>query len=82
VAADLTDATWTLTPKHEWDVAGGAALVLTAGCEIRTLGWEAPRFSRPDPLMNGLVATSAGLSGEVRRYLARAGLVRESEDSP
>ena len=27
VSAGLADATFTLTPKHEWDVAAGAALV-------------------------------------------------------
>ena len=27
VAAGLDDATWTLVPKHEWDVAAGAALL-------------------------------------------------------
>ena len=30
VAAGLADATWTLVPKNEWDVAGGAALVAAA----------------------------------------------------
>jgi myo-inositol-1(or 4)-monophosphatase len=70
VAAGLADATWTLSPKHEWDVAGGAALVLAAGGEIRTLGWEAPGFNRRDPWLSGLVATSAGLGEAVRGYLA------------
>src|SRR5450432_1670302 len=31
VAAGLADATWTLTPKHEWDVAAGVALIESAG---------------------------------------------------
>ena len=31
MAAGLVDATWTLTPKHESDVAAGVALVLAAG---------------------------------------------------
>ena len=26
VACGLADATWTLVPKHEWDVAAGVAL--------------------------------------------------------
>ena len=29
VAAGLADATWTLSPKHEWDVAAGQAVVTT-----------------------------------------------------
>ena len=71
VAAGLTDATWTLSPKHEWDVAGGAALVLAAGGEIRTLDWEAPIFNLPHPWLSGLVATSGGLSDAVRSYIGR-----------
>lgn len=71
VAAGLTDATWTLSPKHEWDVAGGAALVLAAGGEIRTLSWEPPTFNRPNPWLSGLVATSVRLSEAVRSYLGR-----------
>jgi len=71
VAAGLTDATWTLSPKHEWDVAGAAALVLAAGGEIRTLGWEPPIFNRRDPWLSGLVATPVGLSEAVRNYLGR-----------
>ncbi len=71
VAAGLTDATWTLSPKHEWDVAGGAALVLAAGGEIRTLSWEPPIFNLPHPWLSGLVATSVGLSEAVRSYLGR-----------
>ena len=31
VSAGLADATFTLTPKNEWDVAGGSALVQSAG---------------------------------------------------
>jgi myo-inositol-1(or 4)-monophosphatase len=31
VAAGIADATWTLCPKHEWDVAAGVALVESAG---------------------------------------------------
>ncbi|MCA8965988.1 MAG: 3'(2'),5'-bisphosphate nucleotidase CysQ [Planctomycetes bacterium] len=34
VAAGHADATWTLQPKHEWDVAAGAALVRAAGGEV------------------------------------------------
>lgn len=71
VAAGLTDATWTLSPKHEWDVAGGAALVFAAGGEVRTLGWELPTFNRRDPWLSGLVASSIGLSEAVRSYLGK-----------
>jgi myo-inositol-1(or 4)-monophosphatase len=69
VAAGLTDATWTLTPKNEWDVAGGAALVQAAGGVVRTLDWEAPTFNRRDPLLSGFIAVPPGLAGPVKRML-------------
>ena len=69
VAAGLTDATWTLTPKNEWDVAGGAALVQAAGGVVRTLDWEAPTFNRPDPLLSGFIAVPPGLAGPVKAML-------------
>ncbi len=61
VAAGLADATWTLVPKHEWDVAAGAALVAAAGGEVLTLDAEPPSFNRRKPLFRGFVATPPGL---------------------
>src|SRR5262249_10541405 len=49
VAAGLVDATWTLVPKHEWDVAAGVALVLAAGGSVITGAPEEARFHRPPP---------------------------------
>jgi myo-inositol-1(or 4)-monophosphatase len=69
VAAGMTDATWTLTPKNEWDVAGGAALVLAAGGVVRTLDWEPPTFNRRDPLLSGFIAVPPGLAGPVKAML-------------
>ena len=37
VSAGLADITFTLTPKNEWDVVAGAALVLSAGGFVSTL---------------------------------------------
>ena len=37
VSAGLADVTFTLTPKHDWDIAGGAALVTSAGGFVSTL---------------------------------------------
>lgn len=60
VAAGLADATWTYAPKHEWDVAGGAALVAAAGGVVWTLDGHAPSFNRRVPLFQGLAAFSSG----------------------
>jgi myo-inositol-1(or 4)-monophosphatase len=58
VAAGYADATWTLVPKHEWDVAAGAALVLAAGGTVETLAGSPPRFNQANPLLNGLFGVS------------------------
>ena len=59
VAAGLADATWTLAPKNEWDVAGGVALVRAAGGVVRTLDGQEPVFNRSNVLLDGLWAFSA-----------------------
>ncbi len=40
VACGLADATWTLVPKHEWDVAAGVALIHAAGGWAKNLQGE------------------------------------------
>lgn len=66
VAAGLADATWTLVPKNEWDVVGGAALVVAGGGQIRFLDGSEPRFNRPDPLLTGFLATNGKLMDAVQ----------------
>jgi myo-inositol-1(or 4)-monophosphatase len=56
VAAGRADITFTLTPKHEWDVAGGAALVLSAGGFVQTLENSALVCNQKNPLISGLIA--------------------------
>ncbi len=56
VSVGLADVTFTLTPKHEWDVAAGAALVLSAGGFVTTLENAALRCNSKNPLLSGLIA--------------------------
>jgi len=70
VAAGRADATWTLVPKHEWDVAGGTALVTAAGGEVWTPDGQPPQFNRPKPLFEGLLAAPAPLAQPIRSYLS------------
>jgi myo-inositol-1(or 4)-monophosphatase len=56
VAAGLADATWTLSPKNEWDIAAGVALVEAAGGFVRTLANSSLTFNNENPLISGLVA--------------------------
>jgi myo-inositol-1(or 4)-monophosphatase len=57
VAAGLADITFTLTPKNEWDVAAGAALVQSAGGFVATLDNAPLRCNNRDPLLTGLMAS-------------------------
>jgi myo-inositol-1(or 4)-monophosphatase len=75
VAAGLADATWTLAPKHEWDVAAGAALVLAAGGRVGTLDGSPLRFNQERPWLSGLYAWPEPLAAAFSREVAAAGLV-------
>jgi myo-inositol-1(or 4)-monophosphatase len=70
VSAGLADATFTLTPKHEWDVAAGAALVLSAGGSVATLEKTAFRANNRNPLLSGLIACGPNLQRELLGHLA------------
>src|SRR3989441_2458920 len=66
VSAGLADATFTLTPKHEWDVAAGAALVLSGGGFVSTLENVPLACNNKSTLLSGLLACAPGLRGELR----------------
>lgn len=65
VAAGLADATFTLTPKHEWDVVAGAALVQSAGGFVSTLEKTDLTVNRRDPLLSGLLASGPFLKDKL-----------------
>jgi myo-inositol-1(or 4)-monophosphatase len=65
VSAGLADVTFTLTPKNEWDVAAGAALVLSAGGFVSTLENSPLRCNNKSPLISGLLAGGALLREEL-----------------
>ena len=70
VAAGLADATWTLQPKSEWDVAAGTALVLAAGGDVRLPDGARPVFNRPRVELPGLLAAGRPLAGLVVEMLS------------
>jgi myo-inositol-1(or 4)-monophosphatase len=69
VAAGKADVTFTLTPKHEWDVAAGAALVLSAGGHVQTLENTELRCNNKNPLLSGLIACGPFLRQELLTVL-------------
>jgi myo-inositol-1(or 4)-monophosphatase len=69
VAAGRAGATWTLVPKHEWDIAAGAALVAASGGWIALPDGTDPTWNNQNPLLEGLIATSAAVADDVSRLL-------------
>jgi myo-inositol-1(or 4)-monophosphatase len=70
VAAGLADITFTLVPKHEWDVAGGAALVLSGGGRVRTKWKQDLACNRKNPKLGGLIACGPLLESQLMSFLA------------
>jgi myo-inositol-1(or 4)-monophosphatase len=65
VAAGLEDATWTLNPKNEWDVAAGVALVEAAGGYVQFLPNLRPTFNKKGTRLPGLFACGALLKDQI-----------------
>jgi len=73
IAAGRGDATFSLTPKHEWDICAGAALIQEGGGRITDCFGQALRFNREKPLLPGLIATNAPLFEPIRALIAEVG---------
>lgn len=71
VSAGRADATWTLSPKNEWDIAAGAALVTAAGGFICHPDFSPALFNQPVTRVPGFIAAAPGLEDPIRRALAR-----------
>ncbi len=72
VAAGRAGGTWTLVPKHEWDVVAGAALVRAAGGAVMHADGSPPSFNRERPKLPNLLAGPRPVLDELRtRWLAR-----------
>jgi myo-inositol-1(or 4)-monophosphatase len=69
VAAGLADVTFTLVPKNEWDVAAGAALVVSGGGFLSTLENRPLRCNNRNTLLTGLIASGPNLRSELLTML-------------
>lgn len=65
VSAGRADITFTLTPKNEWDVAAGAALVASSGGFVATLDNAPLECNRKNPLLSGLLASGPFLRDQL-----------------
>jgi myo-inositol-1(or 4)-monophosphatase len=55
------DATFTLTPKNEWDICAGAILVEEAGGRVTDLAGGPLLFNQPTTLRPGMIASNGAL---------------------
>src|SRR5262245_37934384 len=55
------DATFTLTPKNEWDICAGSLLVEEAGGRVTGLDGLPLVFNQPSPLRPGMIASNGVL---------------------
>lgn len=61
VAAGKADATFTRSPKSEWDIASGAALILEAGGTMTDIHGKQIRFNQPHVKVAGMIADNSVL---------------------
>lgn len=69
ISVGLADITFTLTPKNEWDVAAGVALVLSSGGFLTTLDQAPFRANKKNPLLSGLIACGPHLRKDLLALL-------------
>ena len=69
VAAGQADATFTLSPKSEWDIASGAALMLEAGGRMTDIDGQELRFNQASVKLKGFVASNGLLHDAIERML-------------
>src|SRR4029077_7619246 len=67
------DATFTLTPKNEWDICAGTLLVEEAGGRVTDLAGAPLVFNQPSPLRPGLTASNGTLPAGLLALIAEVG---------
>ncbi|MBM4256393.1 MAG: 3'(2'),5'-bisphosphate nucleotidase CysQ [Deltaproteobacteria bacterium] len=65
------DATFTLTPKNEWDICAGVLLVEEAGGRVSHLDGRQVIFNQPKTLLQGLVASNTLLHSQLLNLIAK-----------
>jgi len=70
LAAGAADATFTLTPKNEWDICAGALLVEEAGGRVTDLTGAPLVFNQPSPLRPSLIASNGTLHAGLLALIA------------
>jgi len=71
IASGDADATFTLTPKNEWDICAGVLLVEEAGGQVSHLDGRPLVFNQPQTLLQGLVASNRLLHSPLLHLIAQ-----------
>ena len=71
LATGAGDATFTLTPKNEWDICAGTLLVEEAGGRVTDLAGAPLVFNRPTTLRPGMIASNGTLHAGLLDLIAR-----------
>jgi len=69
IAAGKADATFTLSPKSEWDVCSSACVLECAGGRTSHLDGSPIRYNQPSPRLPGMVASNDVLHDQILSLL-------------
>jgi myo-inositol-1(or 4)-monophosphatase len=69
VAVGQADATFTRSPKSEWDIAAGTALILAGGGKVTDSDGNELRFNKPSVKVPGMVGSNSHLHASIERLL-------------
>ena len=69
LAAGQVDGTLSVTPKNEWDIAGGVILVSEAGGHVTDLAGDKHKFNQANTRVNGVIAASAEAYGVIHNVV-------------
>lgn len=73
VAAGDAQATFSLSPRNEWDIAAGVLLVTEAGGMVTNKHRQKIMFNNKETKVDGLVATTADVNDTIFDLIARVG---------
>ena len=79
IAGGRGDATFSLTPKNEWDVCAGAALITEAGGIMTDRYGEPLCFNNPAPSLPGIIASNAALHAPILEVLRQQGKLAQQQ---
>src|SRR5262249_61893546 len=82
LATGAGDATFTLTPKNEWDICAGTLLVEEAGGRVTDLAGAPLVFNQRSPLRPGLIASNGVLHAGLLALIAEGGRERRRAGRP